>query len=281
MKSTVEKTVFLKSMSPKIGIMGCGWLGFPLGKSWASQGVFVLGTTTTESKCKVLKDAGIDPFCVVLTADTVTNDVEPFLNNIDTLILTIPPGLRGKSSESFVDKIHVLLPFIEQSSIQKVLFVSSTSVYGNSQGAVNALSDPKPSTESGKQLLQVEQLLQASKTFKTTVLRLGGLIGDDRHPVTMLSGKKELKNGDAPINLIHQKDCIAIIQKIVKGAFWGKTYCAAAPFHPSKKEYYTKEAIKRSLPIPEFVSESTQQNKTISSQHLAADLDYSFQHPTL
>ncbi|MDG1761619.1 MAG: NAD(P)-binding domain-containing protein [Flavobacteriaceae bacterium] len=281
MKFTVEKTVFLGFMRQKIGIMGCGWLGFPLGKSWASQGVSVLGTTTTESKCKTLQDAGIDSYHVVLTAHTVSNTVVSFLNKIDTLILNIPPGLRGKSSESFVEKIHVLLPYIEQSPIQQVLFVSSTSVYGNSQGVVSALSIPKPSTESGKQLLEVEQLLQASTAFKTTLLRLGGLIGNDRHPATMLSGKKELKNGEAPINLIHQKDCIAIVQKIVSGSFWGKTYCAVAPFHPSKKEYYTKEAIKRSLPVPEFTSEPTLQNKTIDAAHLVADLDYRFQYPTL
>ena len=281
MKSTVEKTVFFEFMSQKIGIMGCGWLGFPLGKSWTSQGVSISGTTTTASKCKVLEAAGIDPYCIVLSADKVSNTIESFLNTVDTLILNIPPGLRGTSSESFVSKIRVLLPYIEQSLVKHVLFISSTSVYGHSQAAVNALSEPKPSTESGRQLLQVEQLLQASKAFKTTVLRLGGLIGNDRHPITMLSGKKGLKNGDAPINLIHQKDCIAIIQKIVDGAFWGKTYCAAAPFHPSKKEYYTEEAIKRSLPIPEFAPESTAQNKTVSAQRLEADLDYRFQYPTL
>jgi hypothetical protein len=67
----------------------------------------------------------------------------------------------------------------------------------------------------------------------------------------------------------------------VSGSFWGKTYCAVAPFHPSKKEYYTKEAIKRSLPVPEFTSEPTLQNKTIDAADLVADLDYRFQYPTL
>ena len=72
-----------------------------------------------------------------------------------------------------------------------------------------------PNLENGRQLLEVEHLLQNNTNFKTTVIRFGGLIGEDRQPVRSLSGNKMLQNPTAPINLIHQQDCIGIIETII------------------------------------------------------------------
>ena len=46
--------------------------------------------------------------------------------------------------------LHVV---IAHSTVQKVVFVSSTSVYGDLEGIVTEETEPKPSTESGKQLI--------------------------------------------------------------------------------------------------------------------------------
>ena len=53
----------------------------------------------------------------------------------------------------FVEKIENLIPFIAKSTIKKVLFVSSTSVYGDQNDLINRRKNPNPETESGKQLL--------------------------------------------------------------------------------------------------------------------------------
>jgi hypothetical protein len=55
-----------------------------------------------------------------------------------------------------------------------------------------------------------------------------------------LAGKENLDNPNAPINLIHQKDCIGIIIKIAKQA-WETTFNAATPYHPSRETYYTQK----------------------------------------
>jgi nucleoside-diphosphate-sugar epimerase len=90
-----------------------------------------------------------------------------------------------------------------------VLFISSTSVYNDVDAFVTEETIARPATESGKQLLETEQLLQSNINFKTTI-RFGGLIGEDRHPVKFLAGRENLENPNAPINLIHQEDCIGI-----------------------------------------------------------------------
>ena len=133
----------------------------------------------------------------------------------------------------------------------------STSVYGNVDGVVTEDNPPNPVTQSGKQLLEVENLFRSAPNLETTVLRFGGLIGPDRHPINHLSGKKNLTNGDEIINLIHIKDCIRLITLILENNWWNITINGVCPYHPTKKEYYTQEALKRGLQIPVYSQNSS------------------------
>ena len=260
----------------QISILGCGWLGLPLAKSLVHNQFRVNGSTTSKNKIEVLKNCNIIPFLIELNEDAVAGNFEDFLANSDILIIDIPPKLRANSTENFVVKIKNTIPFIEKSGVTKLIFVSSTSVYPDDNSIVNHLTIPKPDSESGKQLLEVEKLLQSNPNFKTTVLRFGGLIGNDRHPIKMLAGKTGIANPDAAVNLIHQKDCILILQKIIKTNSFGKTYNAVAPQHPTRKDYYTTKAIEYNVPSPEFDHVNPSIGKTILSDFLTTDLKFEF-----
>ena len=269
----------------KISILGCGWLGFPLAESLLAKGSSVKGSTTSENKLHIFKNAGIDPFLVTLESESISESINDFLAESEILIIDIPPKLRNENSDTekkvFVEKIKNLIPFIEKSTVQKVLFVSSTSVYGDANNLITEETIPNPDTESGKQLLTAEKLLQENPNFATTILRFGGLIGEDRHPVKFLAGKENLENPDAPVNLIHQKDCIAIIEEIINQSKWNEVFNAVAPFHPTREEYYTKKAIERGLIEPKFNSEKSDIKKIISSEKIKDLLDYKFDIPNL
>lgn len=260
----------------QVSILGCGWLGIPLAQSLRNNGYTVKGSTTSQAKLEALNAVGIEPFIISLNADTVSGDILRFLSNTDVLIIDIPPRSRGTESESFTLKIKNLIPYIEQSGIKQVLFVSSISVYGNNEGIITEDSIPLSENDSGKQLLETERLLQNNNSFKTTVLRFAGLIGLNRHPVNHLAGKENLPNPNASINLIHQKDCITIIEKIIEKNTWGETFNAAAPFHPIRKEYYTQKAIELGLIPPTFNDDKNSRGKIISSKKLINILDYHF-----
>ena len=264
----------------QIIILGCGWLGLPLAKKLIEKGHPVNGSTTSESKLPILENAGINPFLVTLDSESVSESITDFLAESEILIIDIPPKLRGTNDDSprkiFVEKIEKLIPFIEKSSVKKVLFVSSTSVYGDQNDLVSEETMPNPETESGKQLLLVEGLLQKNQNFDTTILRFGGLIGEDRHPVTSLSGKENIANPDAPVNLIHQNDCIGIIEAIINQSKWDEVFNAVAPFHPSKEDYYTQKAKEQNLILPKFSSEKSNLKKTISSEKIEKSLNYKF-----
>lgn len=260
----------------QISILGCGWLGLPLAKQLIQNGFLVKGSTTSVYKLQLLESAGIIPYQIELSSEEIEGPIADFLDKSEILIIDIPPKLRGIEKDNFVAKIQLLLPAIEKSSGLKVVFVSSTSVYADTNKILTEDSITFPETESGRQLLTSELLLKNSASFKTTVVRFGGLIGENRHPIRFLAGKKNIENPDAPINLIHLKDCIGIIVSIIEKDCWEETFNAVTPFHPSRKEYYTEKAFEMNLDLPEFNVDSISSGKTISSDKILNVLQYKF-----
>lgn len=260
----------------KIGIIGCGWLGFPLAKELIENGHDIYGTTTSAEKLQVLTQSGIEAFLITTNETGIEGDIQSFLKPLDILVINIPPRLRGKNRENYSSKIKHLVHEIEKSSVKKVLFIGSTSIYTNDNSIVTEDTIPEPETESGIQLLAVEKLLTRNQRFKTTILRFGGLFGADRYPANFLSGKKNVANPQAPVNLIHLTDCIGIITAIIDNEVWGEQFNAAHPKHPLKKEYYTKKALKAGMEPPEFNIENKSRGKAIDSGKIINKLGYKF-----
>lgn len=261
---------------PKISILGCGWLGLPLAEKLLADGYAVKGSTTSPEKINVLKAVGIEPFRIALSAGDISGDIDHFLDS-DILVIDIPPKL---AQGLFTDKIKALLPHLHHAPVTRVLFVSSISVYADNAGDVDENSVANPETENGKQLLEAEAMLRNDNHFQTTVLRFGGLIGNGRHPVKYLAGRDNVPNPDAPVNLIDAEDCIGIIRQIIFLNKWGETYNGVAPYHPTRKHYYTQMADAFGLPAPIFTADDAP-GKTVSSQKIIADLHYDFRKPKL
>lgn len=260
----------------QISILGCGWLGMPLAKALISKNFSVNGSTTSPDKTELLKVSGINPFLISLSANGIEGDMVNFLKGSEILIIDIPPKLRGENNESFIDKIKNLIPHIEAAGITKVMFASSTAVYADDNSIVTEETTPLPETESGKQLLEAEKLLANAK-FKTTILRFGGLIGENRQPVKYLAGKENLENPNGPVNLIHQKDCIGIMLKIIEKDNWGEVFNAVAPYHATREQHYTKQAQTLNLPLPKFCHDKRSLGKTVGSQKITKLLGYKFE----
>ena len=264
-----------------ISILGCGWLGFPLAQKLLQSAYAVKGSTTSAEKMKLLENSGIAPFLISLETDAIHGKIDEFLSASEILIIDIPPKLGSAEAESFVSKINFLIPYIEKARVDNVIFISSTAVYADDDSIITEATKAIPETESGKQLLETEAVLQKNPNFKTTVLRFGGLIGEDRHPVRFLAGRENIDHPDAPINLIHQEDCIGIILKIIATDCWNEVFNAVAPFHPSRRAYYSAKAFEMMLPMPKFSHEKASVGKTISSEKTTGMLGYQFRFPTL
>lgn len=261
----------------KISILGCGWLGLPLGKYFTDQGFSVKGSVTNLLKFDILRQAGINPFRIVLTDVSVEYEDVSFFDS-DILIIAIPPGRSSGNAMNFPHRIENLVPFIQKAQIQKVIFISSTSVYPDNFQVATENELVVPDKESGLALLQTENLLKSENGFRTTILRFGGLIGADRNPARFLQ-KSTFLIPDAPVNLIHQADCVGIISEIVRQQIWGETFNACCPEHPLKGDFYRKAAQISGFPEPP-ISEVKGVYKIVDSSKLIDRLKYKFIYPS-
>lgn len=267
-------------MKKQISILGCGWLGLPLAVHLDKKQNFIKGSTTSKDKVDLLKHAHIIPYVISISKDGITGPIDGFLEDSDILIINIPPGLRKDPEADFVAQMKYLCRHIEQSEVRKVLFVSSTSVYKETVDipVITEKNTLNGESLSARQLIAAEQLFQNNTQFKTTILRFGGLIGDDRNPAKMLSGKKDIKNPQGPVNLIHQNDCIGIIHSIIKNQHWNTSFNAVAPHHPTKENYYSALCEAQQLPLPQFDHSGSSEGKIVSSNKVEHVLNYKFQH---
>ena len=112
-----------------------------------------------------------------------------------------------------------------------------------------------------------------------TIVRFGGLIGNKRNPLKYLQKKEEILNPEAPINYIHLKDCIGIINSIIEKNMWGKTFVGVSPYHPSKKEYYDRLCNEKNLNKLNFSRKETIVNKEINDENILKLLNYKFINP--
>lgn len=201
-------------------IIGLGWLGNALQQRLLAQGVSAVGTHRSEF-------------------DFLVNDLQEV--DCDVLFLNTPPLVEMRPSE-YAKKIQA-------ARAKKIIFISSTSVYGMSCGEVNEESTPTPDSPGGKWLWAIESELRSRFQERLVIVRPGGLIGGERHPVYHLQGRTNIKGGNELVNLIDREDLINIILTIPDSIL---LLNAIAPFHPRKDEYYPQMASKFGLASPCF-----------------------------
>lgn len=258
----------------KVGVLGCGWLGMPLAKMLIKEGYLVHGATTTPQKMKQILELGVTPFLVECTENSQSG-LSKFIQGLDTLVLTIPPGLKKHPTRRHDLVIEGVIKQLSSSKIKHLIFISSTSVYGNQTGIINEQSPLLPSTNSGKQLVTCETLLRKIKDFNSTIIRFGGLIGPKRHPIFTLIKKPYLNNPNGEINLIHLDDCLKILLRVIEKDSHNTIYNAVNPYHPSRKNYYNQMAQKAELKCPPF-NGANPINRIISSDKIQKELDITF-----
>ncbi|MXV49602.1 SDR family NAD(P)-dependent oxidoreductase [Pedobacter sp. HMF7647] len=257
---------------PFINVFGCGWFGFALAKFLVSNGYSVKGSTTTEAKLALLADNEIDAYLLKLEPKPI-GDYHKFFSQSEILIIAIPPG---PDTENYAAKISGLINFINRYRIKQVIFISSTSVYRNANTEADDYTVPQPETDSGRALLEAENMLLEDGSFTLTVLRFAGLVGPGRHPGRFFAGKKNIPNGKSPVNLLHLDDCIQVVYEIIKQHKFGGIYNVCSPDHPEKQQFYYEAATVRNLEAPQFTDELNSWKK-INGSRIARLLDISYQ----
>ncbi|MFX1818602.1 SDR family oxidoreductase [Pseudarthrobacter sp. CC4] len=194
-------------------LAGCGDLGTEAGLRFHALGHRVVGWRRSPAKLP----AAIEGVAADLSA--------PGLPRVpaDTTAVVIAVAADSPTEEAYraayVDGLTHVLDALERDGVrpQRVLFVSSTAVYGDAGGGwVDENTSPRPGGFSGRVLLEAEQLLQAafSETATTaTSLRLGGIYGPGRTRLIdqVRGGTAVVPEDSRYTNRIHRDDAAAAI----------------------------------------------------------------------
>lgn len=267
--SSNEKLVLIMLNDLKrIGLLGCGWLGMALAEQLILKGYGVKGSTTRLDKLDDLKKSGIEAYQINLNAGSVSGDFESFLNELDVLVIIIPPQFN-KPKTNLYKGLKFLFKNHDLSFLKNLIYISSTGVFADGRHKTyDENSNPNNESPRGKHLIALEELIKAQNQIQNrSVLRYGGLIKHNgRNPVHFLSGKENISNPEAPVNLIEQKDAVDLLIKIIEKPKHFNIYHGVNPSHPSRINYYIKKAETLSLKPPIFNKTEVSLGKMVQSK---------------
>lgn len=263
----------------KVSVIGLGWLGAPLAKSLMERNIEVVGSKTSSQGVTEMKKQGINASLFNATERFYLKD--PNVKALFTAhqqVITLPPKAHHRLDE-YPAMITAITKAAAYCGTKRVIFTSSTSVYGALDGVIDEHHQPNPQREQSRILYAVENELKKIKDVEVVILRLAGLIGNGRHPINHLAGRKNVARPDDYINLVHQNDVIAAITAIIETEQLPSTlYNIVAPIHPTRQEYYQSIARAKNLAIPHFEQRKGKKKK-ILGERITTELPFRYHHP--
>lgn len=253
-----------------ISIVGCGWLGMPLGEHLINQEAKVFGTVRRKEELEKLKLLGAHPFQY---NSELEDEIPSSVANSDYVIITLPPN-KSKSELTFLNSLKQIASQLNRSA--KVIFISSISVYPKTGSFDEESTDLNEDSTS----LKAERMLIDELGNRLVRLRLGGLIGGGRHPMKNLSGKEMNSSGSENLHLVHREDVIQFIVELIKSNFSTRIFNVVYPSQISKKNYYIKMAELNNLEAPIY-NTSEKNTRLIKSNNISILQDFSFQFDPL
>ncbi|NOR72599.1 MAG: SDR family NAD(P)-dependent oxidoreductase [Mariprofundaceae bacterium] len=233
-------------------ILGCGYVGEKLAKSFLVKGMKVTGTTRSETRAGVLRALGID--AVVVESPEFLSD--ELLQQCDALLDSIPltrdeSGMRA-SQLQWLPKITPKLSHLKWAG-----YLSTTGVYGDANGAWVDESFPcNPTSERGVERLKAEQAWLGSG-LPAEVFRLAGIYGPERNIVSrLMSGNYRAVRWQPEhwSNRIHVDDIVATLMAAMKNPRAGRVVSVADDEPLSHADYVTELAQLIGAPLPQILS---------------------------
>lgn len=263
-----------------ITIIGGGWLGLPLAQELQCGGHHIITTKRSEQGVLEIKAQGIEATHYNLGDKLDDIRLAPLFES-ELLIINIPPGRKNFKPEQYIDDMKELISHASDGDVEKLIFVSTSAVYGNQNRTVYEYSTVDPKTQSAKAHVDAEHHIRITFGDNGTIIRLSGLVNNDRHPAKSLSGRTDIANGQQVVNLIHRSDVISAIEKIIQQEVYGQTLHLAASEHPTRAEYYVAAAKKMGISEPSFLlDESVGKGKSINCELTLSELDLKLKYPS-
>lgn len=264
----------------KVAIVGLGWLGMPLALLLNARGWQVTGSKTTQDGVTAARMCGIESYLLRLNPQLSCHagDLHALMG-VNALVITLPARRCGPGELFYLHAVQEIVDAARLHHIPRIVFTSSTGVYGNTQGTLKECSPRRPHTTRGRVLKELEDWLHNLPGTSVDILRLAGLAGPSRHPVRFLAGKS-LTGGKNGVNIVHLQDVIAAIELLLRVPKGGHIYNICAPQHPPRELFYRQKARELRLAMPVFIdAPQVGTGKLIDGNRICRELGFTYQYP--
>lgn len=277
----------------RVLIVGCGYLGLPLGERLAEAGHAVFGVRKAPGGEEQLRQKRIEPLLADITDPESLNGLPgPF----DWVVNCVSSTRGGEEvyRQVYLEGTRNLVRALAGSGLDKYVFTSSTSVYGQTDGSLVEESSPtNPASATSRILVETERFLQEAarwQGFPAVVLRLAGIYGPGRGYLfhQYLKGEARIHGqGERWINMVHLEDVVeAAVAALEKGK-GGEIYNVVDDEPVTQIEFYrwlAAELGKEPPPVAEAAENAGRKrgltHKRVANRKLKADLGCRFKYPT-
>jgi len=273
-------------------IVGCGYVGLPLGAELVRLGHEVSGLRRQASAGNELKAAGIRP----LVGDvTRPESLARLPHAFDWVVNCVASG--GGTAEDYrriyLQGTRHVMEWLSAAPPQKFVYTGSTSVYGQTDGSpVKETSPTEPVVETAKVLRETEKLLltaASERKFPAVILRVAGIYGPDRGHAFKQFLKNEARiegDGSRFLNMIHRDDLIGCLIAVLKGGRAGEIYNTVDDEPVTQANFFQWLAEELGKEPPPMVPENPEAdrkrgvtNKRVSNRKLKMELGHQFKYP--
>jgi len=275
----------------RVLIVGCGYVGVPLGAELVRLGHEVFGLRRSPAAESELKIAGIQSLIGDVTRPETLAKLPRDFGWVVNCVAA--GGNADNYREVYLQGTRHLIEWLAPNPPKKFVYTSSTSVYAQNDGSqVKESSPTEPTAETSKILVETEKVLLdavAQKKFPAVILRVAGIYGPDRgHWFKQFLKDAAHIEGDGSrfLNMIHRDDLIGCIIAALKNGRAGEIYNAVDDEPVSQLHFFQWLAQARDKPLPPSAPENSGDNrkrgatnKRVSNRKLKMELGHQFKHP--
>lgn len=282
----------------RVLVVGCGYVGLPLGIELIRLGHEVFGLRRNPAAEGELKTAGIQPLFADITKPA---ELKKLPGGFDWVVNCVAAGGDAENyRQIYLQGTRNLIEWLAPNPPGKFVYTSSTSVYAQNDGSqVKESSPTEPVAETSKILVETEKvLLEAShgsrgllphQKFPAVILRVAGIYGPDRgHWFKQFLKNEAVMEGDGArfLNMIHRDDLVGCVIAALKNGRAGEIYNAVDDEPVSQRNFL--EWLAGTLgkyPPPSAPEKSVENrrrgvtNKRVSNRKLKMELGHQFKYP--
>jgi nucleoside-diphosphate-sugar epimerase len=272
----------------RILIVGCGYVGLPLGERLVRAGHRVTGMRRSSAGDAEMLARGIVPLHADITRPEDLAAIRPEFD----AVVNVASSTRGGAEDYhavYLQGTRHLLEWLRPHPPQRYIYTSSTSVYGQNDGSVVTEESPaEPDSETSRILRETEKVLASRAEIPAIVLRTSGIYGPGRGHLfkQYLKGEAQLReDGAACINMVHVEDVAGAIQACLTAGPAPAVYNLTDDEPVTQLEFFQWLAARLNRPMPPSAPADPNRKRGLTNKRLAnakfkAATGYRFTYPT-